>query len=115
MDHGQHGDLTGPGDFRAPAMAQEEAAMSFTPPLQQRPTSPVSGAVERSREWLVQIEGVHGVSEGRTAIGDDAVRVDVEDDAVRDRLPKEIEGFQVEVVVVPGGFGILPAGSPYLG
>ncbi|MGH3874231.1 MAG: hypothetical protein ACRDSR_22475 [Pseudonocardiaceae bacterium] len=55
------------------------------------------------------------MSEGRTPIGDDAIRVDVEDESVRDRLPKTVEGYPVEVVVVPGGFGIFPAGSPYSG
>jgi hypothetical protein len=55
------------------------------------------------------------VSQGRTPTGDDAVRVDIEDDSVRERLPTEIEGYAVEVVVVPGGFGILPAESPYSG
>jgi len=37
------------------------------------------------------------------------VRIDVEDDSVRARLPEEIEGYPVQVVVVPGGFEILPA------
>lgn len=100
--------------FANPGGGSEEAAVSFTPPPQGR-QSPIAGVVERNREWLHEIEGVHGVSEGRTQIGNDAIRVDVEDDSVRERLPSEIEGRPVEVVVVPGGFGTLPAESPYTG
>jgi hypothetical protein len=95
-------------DFTAPSGAQEEAAISFTPPNRQG-QSAVAGVVERNRAELAKIPGVHGVSEGRTPIGDPAVRIDVEDDSVRARLPKEIEGYPVEAVVVPGGFEILPA------
>ncbi len=102
-------------DFAEPGGAPEQAAVSFTPPPPQRPQSSIAGVVERNRARLFKIEGVHGVSEGQTPIGDDAVRIDVENDLVRDRLPKEIEGYPVQVVVVPGGFGILPAGSPYTG
>ena len=95
-------------DFTEPAAAREEAAISFTPPTAQG-QSAVTGVVERNRSELAKIPGVHGVSEGRTSIGDPAVRIDVEDDSVRGRLPKEIDGYPVEVVVVPGGFDILPA------
>ncbi|MGH2532408.1 MAG: hypothetical protein ACRDJW_08885 [Thermomicrobiales bacterium] len=95
--------------FAEPSGASEEAAISFTPPAPQGPQSPITGVVERNTTRLSQIEGVHGVGEGRTPIGNDAVRIDVEDDSVRERLPRELEGFPVQVVVVPGGFGILPA------
>ena len=101
--------------FVEPGGAPEEAEVSFKPSPPPRPQSPIAGVVERSTPELSKIEGVHGVSEGRTLTGDDAVRVDIEDDSVRERLPTEIEGYPVEVVVVPGGFGILPAESPYLG
>ena len=95
-------------DFAEPGAAPEEAAISFTPPNPQG-QSAITGVVERNRAELAKIPGVHGVSEARTLIGDPAVRIDVEDDSVRARLPKEIEGYPVEVVVVPGGFEILPA------
>jgi len=101
--------------FVEPGGASEEAEVTFRPTPPQRPQSPIAGVVERSTAELSKIEGVHGVSEGRTPTGDDAVRVDIEDDSVRERLPTEIEGYPVEVVVVPGGFGILPAESPYPG
>jgi hypothetical protein len=95
-------------DFAEPGGAPEEAAISFTQPNPQG-QSAVTGVVERNRAELAKIPGVYGVSEGRTPIGDPAVRIDVEDDSVWARLPKEIEGYPVEVVVVPGGFEILPA------
>ncbi len=101
--------------FVEPGSASEEAGVSFKPSPPQRPQSRIAGVVERSKAELSKIEGVHGVSEGRTPTGDDAVRVDIEDDSVRERLPTEIDGYAVEVVVVPGGFGILPAESPYSG
>jgi len=100
--------------FEEPGGAIEEAAvpMSGAP---QSPRSPVTGVVERNRERLLAIEGVIGVAEGRTAIGDDAVRIDVLDASVGERTPREVEGYQVEVVVVTGGYDILPAGSPLTG
>jgi hypothetical protein len=111
--------------FAEPGGSPEQAAVSFTPPdstagfsASPRPQgapSPLTAVVERNKARLLQIEGVHGVAESRTRIGDDAVRVDIDDDSIRQRLPNEIEGYPVEVVVVPGGFGILPAESPYTG
>lgn len=95
-------------DFAEPSGAPEEAAVPFTPPNLQG-QSPITGVVERIRAELAKIPGVHGVSEGRTPVGDPAVRIDVEDDSVRARLPKEIEGYPVEVVIVAGGFETLPA------
>lgn len=102
-------------DFAQPGGAPEQAAVSFTPPAQPGPQSPITAVVERNRARLHEIEGVHGVSQTRTLIGNDAIRVDVENASVADQLPREIEGYPVEIVVVPGGFGILPAGSPYTG
>jgi hypothetical protein len=104
-----------PEQASVPFTPPESAAASSAPPRPQGPPSPLTTVVERSKAQLLQIEGVHGVAEGRTPIGDDAVRVDIDDDSIRPRLPNEIEGYPVEVVVVPGGFGILPAESPYKG
>jgi hypothetical protein len=75
----------------------EEASSSFTT------------VVERSKAQLLQIKGVHGVAEGRTPIGDDAIRVYIDNDSIRSQLPNEIEGYPIEADVVPGGFDILPA------
>ena len=101
--------------FGAPSGLPEQAAASFTPPPPQGPQSAITRVVERNKARLFEIEGVHGVSVGRSPIGDDAIRIDIDNESVRDRLPQEIEGYPVETVVVPGGFGILPAGSPYTG
>lgn len=95
--------------FEAPGDAPEQAAVSYTGPGPQGPQSAVTATVERHRAELTKIAGVYGVAESRTAIGDPAIRIDIDNDSVRDRLPKEIEGLPVEVVVVPGGFEILPA------
>ncbi|MBZ4322608.1 hypothetical protein [Streptomyces huiliensis] len=73
------------------------------------PASRLTAVLERNRARLHEIDGVHGVSEGRTPAGDDAIRVDVEDESVGDRVPGEVEGFPVVIAVVPGGFGSLPA------
>lgn len=98
----------GEPDFTEPGHAGEQAAMPWAP---DRPWSatPLDSAIERHRDQLLAIDGVHGISHGRTAIGDDAIRIDVEREAIRQQLPTEIEGYPVEVVVIPGGFDILPA------
>ena len=94
--------------FVEPGGEPEEAEVSLTPPVSQ-PASPITAVVERHRAELTRVKGVYGVSEGRTAIGDDAIRVDVESESVGEQLPSELEGYPVEVVVVPGGFEALPA------
>lgn len=95
--------------FEEPGGAPEQAAVSFIPPVPQGPQSRITAAVDRHRAELSKIEGVYGVSEGRTPVGDAAIRIDVDNDSVRERLPREVEGYPVEVIVVPGGFEILPA------
>ncbi|MGH3905913.1 MAG: hypothetical protein ACRDTE_17295 [Pseudonocardiaceae bacterium] len=109
------GGAQGNEGFEEPGGPPEQAAVSFTPPPPREPQSGITRVVEQNKARLFEIEGVHGVSEGRSPIGDAAVRIDIDYESVRDRLPQEIEGYPVETVVVPGGFGILPAGSPYRG
>jgi hypothetical protein len=92
-----------------PPGASEQAAMTFTPPVSQESQSPIMAIIERNRARLAGIEGVHGISEGRSRIGDPVVRIDVDNESVRQRLPKEIDGYPVEVILVPGGFDVLPA------
>jgi len=97
-----------PGEgLRPPGGDPEEAAMSFEGPPPGAPGSALAGVVARNARRPAAIDGVHGIGEGRTPAGDPAVRID-DDDRVREALPREIEGFPVEVVVVPGGFDILP-------
>lgn len=109
------GGAQGNEGFEEPGGPPEQTAVSFTPPPSQEPQSEITRVVERNKARLFEIEGVYGVSEGRSPIGDDAVRIDIDNESVRDCLPREIEGYPVETVIVPGGFGILPAGSPYTG
>lgn len=104
-EHGGGPDFTDP---LAGGGANEQAAVPWQPD-RAGPATPLDDMIERYRPQLLAVEGVHGVSHGRTAIGDDAIRVDIERDSVRRQLPTDIEGYPVVVVVVPGGFDILPA------
>lgn len=94
-------------EFAEPGSAREEAEISFSPPIRQE-QSAVSSVIIRHGAELTKIAGVHGISEGRTPTGDPTVRIDVDNDSVRARLPEMIEGFPVQIVVVPGGFEIFP-------
>lgn len=95
----------GQGGFEAPRGDDEQAAVPFTPgPGPAR--SPIDDVLERNMSALRAIEGVAGVGRGRTPTGDDAIVVHVRDASVRDRLPGDVEGYPVEVIVVPGGFDI---------
>ena len=100
--------------FAQPSGPPEQAAVAFTPSpasFTAAPRSAVMGAVERNRARLLAIDGVEGVAEGRTPIGDEAVVLYVAHDGVRGRVPATVEGHPVDVVVVPGGFDILPASA----
>lgn len=89
--------------FEAPYSTGEQAAVAWTP-TPERPATPIDEMLERNRPRLLTIEGVIGVGHGRTASGDDAVLIYVTDNSVRDRTPGTVEGYAVDVVVVPGGF-----------
>ena len=95
--------------FESPGDASERAEMSFSPSGSESASSEIGGVIDRHSGELLKIKGVYGVGAGRTPIGDDAVRVDIDNESIRGQLPQEIEGYPVEVVVVPGGFDILPA------
>jgi len=95
----------GQGDFEAPRGDDEQAAVPFTPGTGPA-RSPIDEVLERNISALRAIEGVAGVGHGRTPTGDDAVVVHVGDASVRDRLPGDVEGYPVEVIVIPGGFDI---------
>jgi hypothetical protein len=95
-------------EFEEPSeKPSEEGAMPFYNPEAQTARSPLEDALERSQARLRTIEGVVGVAVGRTEIGDDALLIYVIDSSIRERVPSEIDGYPVEVVVVPGGFDAL--------
>jgi hypothetical protein len=97
-------------EFDAPGEASERAEMHFSPAEHsQMSTSEIDGVIDRHSRELLAIDGVHGVGVGRTPIGDTAVRIDIDNESVRSRLPREVDGYPVEVAIVPGGFDILPA------
>ena len=89
------------GSFQEPYGGGEQAAspVAVPPPL---PTGPIDEAIERHRPKLLRMDGVIGVAHGQASTGGDAVVVHVLDDSVQ--MPKEIDGFPVEVVVIKGGF-----------
>lgn len=82
---------------------KEEAAVPYNP-VPQAPRTPIEGVIQRHRDSLVAIDGVVGVGHGQTGIGRSAVMLYALKASVADRAPKELEGYPVEVVVVPGGF-----------
>jgi hypothetical protein len=60
------------------------------------------GAHERVRQHetkLMSIDGVEGVAMGRSAIGEDQLTVYVRDSSVRARVPRQLDGLPVHVVV----------------
>lgn len=100
----------GQGDgFEAPGGEDEQAAVPFTPDPEPA-RSPIDAVLERNTPMLRRIDGVVGCGRGQTPVGDDAVRVDVRDASVQDRLPADLEGFPV-VVVVTGPMDALGQGE----
>jgi hypothetical protein len=99
----------GQGFLEPGADGGEAAVSAFTPNPQ--PTSPIDGVLERNGPRLLAIDGVIGIGHTRTAIGADAVLVHVLYDSVRERVPEEMEGYPVEVVVIKGGFDAQTARS----
>ncbi|MEW2359982.1 hypothetical protein [Spirillospora sp. NPDC029432] len=91
-----------PRDYRSPQDSPEVAAVPFEPPPPP-PMSPVDEAIARNQERLLAIDGVEGFDHGRAADGTDAVRVYVRDESVRERVPRELDGFPV-LTVVSGPF-----------
>ncbi len=89
--------------FEEPHGASEQAAIPFAPAPLGPPTA-MDAVLERSRQRLLTIQGVVGVGQGRTAIGDDAILAFVDNQGVGSKVPRELEGYPVEVIVVPGGF-----------
>jgi hypothetical protein len=81
----------------------EEAAMPYNPdePAATGSTSSsqIAGVKQNHERELMAIDGVEGVGIGRNQIGDDVILVYVRDEAVGQRLPFNIEGFQVKTQI----------------
>jgi hypothetical protein len=90
-------------DHRSPQDSPEVAAVPFDPPPSPPGGSPVDEAIARHRDRLLAIDGVEGFDHGRAADGTDAVRVHVRDESVRERVPRELDGHPV-LVIVTGPF-----------
>lgn len=84
---------------QAPQTPAEHAEMRYDGARQEPARSPVELVRERHESELMAIDGVMGVGIGRTPAGQDAVVVYVMDASVASRLPKRIDGVDVEVVV----------------
>jgi hypothetical protein len=88
--------------FRAAPVAgsAEDAAMPYLPDGEgDTAAALVDSARRRHEPALLAIDGVEGVASGRTVSGDDAIVVYVRDDAARRLLPRQIEGFAVEIAL----------------
>ena len=81
----------------------EEAAMPYNPDEPAATgsiwSSQIAGVKQNHERELMAIDGVEGVGIGRNQIGDDVILVYVRDESVGQRLPFNIEGFQVKTQV----------------
>jgi hypothetical protein len=75
----------------------EEAAMPYHPG--QDDISSVSNVKQRHEADLMAIEGVEGLGIGQDAIGDVAIVVYVRDEGVAKRIPRTLDGLNVQVQV----------------
>lgn len=96
------------GLFQEPHDGGGQAAVTPSAPPP-GPSTPIDDAIEWQRPRLLTIDGVIGVARGQSSTGGDAVLVHVLDDSVRARVPEEVEGLPVEVVVIRGGFDAFQA------
>lgn len=86
--------------FEAPEPRRdaEDAQMPSTPG-QGKTNSDIVQVLARNQERLLAIEGVAGVGIGRTPMGGSALVIFVLNASVKDRVPKEVEGYPATVVV----------------
>lgn len=80
----------------------EEAAMPYNPEdsaAGDSESSPILSAKKSCERDLMAIEGVEGVGIGKNQIGDDAILVYLRDETVKQRIPQNIEGFEVTTQV----------------
>ena len=74
----------------------EEAALPY--PRNEEPSA-VSSIKQKHEARLMAIDGVEGVGIGQDQIGDEAIVVYARDSGVADRLPRELDGVSLQIVV----------------
>ncbi len=81
----------------------EEAAIAYNPEEPAAGDAASSSPIDRVKQnhelELMAIDGVEGVGIGRNQIGDDVILVYLRDEEVRERIPYNIEGFQVKTQI----------------
>lgn len=81
----------------------EEAAMPYNPEdyaaNESALSSPILSVKQNHEQSLLAIDGVEGVGIGRNQIGDDVILVYLRDEAVKQQIPFDIEGFQVKTQI----------------
>ena len=86
-------------EFNAPKSRpdlDEDAAMPYSP---SKVTSPAETAKQKREASLMAIEGVEGVGTGQDAIGNEGIVVYVRDAETAKRIPRIVDGFNVQVQV----------------
>jgi hypothetical protein len=63
------------------------------------PDSLIDAVRERHTPTLMAIDGVVGVAAGQDSIGNDAIVVYLRDESIRQRLPRQVEGWPVIAIV----------------
>jgi hypothetical protein len=86
----------GRGPVEDPAMPYDGAGERAVGPSEE----PEIEAVRRRHEKdLISIDGILGISVGRTPTGEDALVLYLRDPSVRSLVPSEIEGHPVQTIV----------------
>ena len=85
--------------FESPAMkprGKEEAALPYP---RETVLQPAYGIKQKHEASLLAMDGVEGVGIGQDQIGNEAIVVYVRDQGVADRLPQNLDGMSVQVIV----------------
>jgi len=77
-------------------LAQEEAALPH--PRENEPSF-VFSLKQKHEALLMSIDGVEGVGVGQDQIGNEAIVVYARDQGVADRVPGQLDGVSVQIVV----------------
>jgi hypothetical protein len=86
-----------PGDAPAPH-AEENAELEFNP--EAAAEGPGASALTRFEAKYLGQDGIEGVGEGQTDLGDPAITVYIRDSGVARKLPKQFEGWPVQSEIV---------------